>query len=322
MDRYRFVFILGVGRSGTSLLQSMFAANKFVRYLPETAFIRRYLASGRLRKIYRAGGLEAVKSDLANDRLLNRTGVDFDVILDGAESGSFADVAKIFVRIADSFCDGEASWLGDKDPRLVEFIPLLPLLALNTTALHIIRDPRDVLLSKKKADWSRTSHVWKHIFANRVQLKLGVVSGPKALGPRYHEVIYEELIADPEPVLRELCAYIGLPFDSAMLDFGDAAKKLVSKEEVSWKKETFGPLLSDNKEKWREGLSAREIVLTELCCRQAFRIGGYQFDPRPKSLSIRDRLWVLVGASAIMLMDWPYRLYRGYSVKRACKKLT
>ncbi len=187
--------------------------------------------------------------------------------------------------------------------------------------INIIRDPRDVLVSKKKAAWSRRGHVWKHIFANRVQLKLGVVSGPKVLGPHYHEVIYEELIADPERVLRELCANIGLPFDSAMLDFGDAAKKLVSKEEVSWKKETFGPLLSDNKEKWREGLSAREIVLTELCCRQAFRIGGYQFDSGSKSLSLRDRLWVLAGAAAIMLMDWPYRLYRNYSVKRACKRL-
>jgi hypothetical protein len=319
---FKYLFVVGVGRSGTSLLQSMFAANASVFCLPETAFLRRYMASGRLRRAYSSGGIKSVENELKEDALIRRTGVNISQMLKGIEEEGRFSGSSVFHRLASSACNENVDWIGDKDPRLVEFLQLLHSIAPKVMVVHLIRDPRDVLLSKKNAAWSRSGHVWKHIFANRVQLKLGVVSGPKVLGERYHEVIYEDLIADPERVLRELCADIGLPFDSAMLDFGDAAKKLVSKEEVSWKKETFGPLLSGNKEKWREGLSAREIVLTELCCRQAFRIGGYRLASPSKSLSIRDRLWVAAGAASIILMDWPYRLYRNYSVKRACEKLT
>jgi len=68
------------------------------------------------------------------------------------------------------------------------------------------------------------SHVWKHVFANRIQLKLSRSLGQKLLKDRYHEIIYEELIAQPEPILRDLCKYIGIPFDETMLDFGCAAK--------------------------------------------------------------------------------------------------
>ena len=42
------IFIVGVGRSGTSLLQSMFASHPEVKFIPETAFIRRYVLNGEL----------------------------------------------------------------------------------------------------------------------------------------------------------------------------------------------------------------------------------------------------------------------------------
>ena len=187
--------------------------------------------------------------------------------------------------------------------------------------INIIRDPRDVLLSKKKAAWSQEGHIWKHVFANRVQLKLGRVTGISDFGPNYHEVLYEQLIAAPEEVLSCLCEAIGIVFDNTMLTFGDAARKLVSETEVSWKKETFGPVLSENKEKWRTGLKPREIVLTELCCKQAFQAGNYLRTARSQKLSLFDLFWVLFGVTVIFLLDWPYRLYRNFKVRQACKRI-
>jgi hypothetical protein len=115
---------------------------------------------------------------------------------------------------------------------------------------------------------------------------------------------------------------MGLKFDAAMLQFGDAAKKLVSDDELSWKKETFGPLLTNNKEKWRSGLSLREVALTELCCRQVFKLSNYQYESTDRKLSPVDRIWVLAGAFVICIMDGPYRFYRKWQVKRACKRMT
>ena len=42
------LFIVGVGRSGTSLLQSMMAAHSKIVMMPETSFVRRYLVTSLL----------------------------------------------------------------------------------------------------------------------------------------------------------------------------------------------------------------------------------------------------------------------------------
>ena len=316
------LFVVGVGRSGTSLLQSMFASNSAVCYLPETSFVRRYLASGLLTKSFAKGGLSAVSKQLRNDALLARLDANLDEVLSASENKTGFSVSALYFQLTEAACGSQAEWIGDKDPRLIEFLPLVSTLATEGVIINVIRDPRDILLSKKRAAWSKNGHVWKHIFANRVQLKLGLEQGPPHFGKNYHEVIYEELIADPETVLTQLCRGIGLKFDAAMLQFGDAAKKLVSDDELSWKKETFGPLLTDNKEMWRSGLSLREIALTELCCRQAFKLANYQYELKGQKLSPVDRIWVFAGAFVICLMDGPYRFYRKWQVKRACKRMT
>jgi hypothetical protein len=321
MAKSEFLFILGVGRSGTSLLQSMFAAHPSMAYMPESSFLRRYVANGVLAGIYISEGEGGVFRALEEDKSFSRLQVNsLELIRKALTSDELLDLA-IYRQMMQMYNVETQPWVGDKDPRLIEFVPLVSSFCPTAKVINIIRDPRDVLLSKKKAAWSRAGHVWKHVFANRVQLKLGCVSGISYFGANYHEVVYEELIAAPEEVLSCLCEAIGLPFDKAMLTFGDAARKLVADNEVSWKKETFGPVLTENKEKWRTGLTPREIVLTELCCKQAFQIGNYLRAARTKKLSLCDRIWVVSGATAIFLLDWPYRLYRNFKVKRACKKI-
>jgi hypothetical protein len=298
----------------------MLAAHQVVAYMPETSFFRRYVATGILVDLYASGGDAAVVRRLSEDEAFARSELDAVILVQRAvELGGLLDAA-IYHQVIRAQYGSSVAWVGDKDPRLIEFLPLVASYFKDATVINIIRDPRDVLLSKKKAAWSSRGHVWKHIFANRVQLKLGHFWGPRLFGANYHEIVYEELIASPSEALSRLCDRIGLPYDEAMLDFGNAAKKLVSQSELSWKKETFGPILTENTGKWKAGLAQREIALTDLCCKEAFRLGGYQPDDRKKGLSWRGRLWVLVGAAVIFLADWPYRLYRDHQVKKACKR--
>lgn len=321
MNTPAVLFIVGVGRSGTSLLQSMFAAHPAVSFMPETSFLRRYVATAALTRKYMVGGERAVVEMLAADAVFGRTGRDVPAMVRQAlERAEPLDVA-VYHQMIQSRCKTGASWVGDKDPRLIEALPVIASMFQGATIVNIIRDPRDVLLSKKKAAWSCKGHVWKHIFANRVQLKLGRRLGRQLFGANYHEIQYEELIRFPEAILCGLCNNIGLPFSGEMLKFDKAAKELTSKNEYSWKKETLGPLLTNNKEKWVDGLDDREIVLTELSCREAFSVGSYRFECRQHSLSWRDRLWVFAGLLVISLADCPYRLFRNYRISRACKRL-
>jgi hypothetical protein len=316
----RVVFIVGVGRSGTSLLQSMFAAHPAIAYMPETGFFRKYVARGALAKLYRSGGQAAVVQRLVEDESFARSELDAAALVACAISlGGQLDKAVYNQMVEAQRAEG-IGWVGDKDPRLIEFLPLVAESFPEAVIVNIIRDPRDVLLSKKKAAWSSRGHVWKHIFANRVQLALGRFWGPYLFGANYHEIVYEELIDSPNVVLSKVCDRMGLPFDDGMLSFGGAAKRLVSDSELSWKKETFGPLLTENKEKWKAELPPREAALTELCCKEALEVGGYRLYNRNHQLSLWNKVWLLAGRVVITLADRPYRLYRDLRVKRACKK--
>jgi len=315
LENQSFVYIVGVGRSGTSLLQSMFAAHEQVSCLPETSFIRRYVATGKLNNLYETNGLEAVIDQLKHDPYFERTGLVAETLITEALNQKIPLDAALYRCVQNAFFTKDKHVLVDKDPRLIEYLPLIRLVANKTHIIHIIRDPRDVLASKKKAGWSKSGHVWKHVFANRVQIKLGRYFGPKLFSDNYHEVIYEELIAEPDRALSALCRDIGLNYSDKMLSFGEAAKKLVSKTEESWKKETFGPLLQNNKGKWKNSLSNNEIRLLELCCNDAMLTGHYAKDTRSIRSSLRDQLWIWSGRILISAATYPYLFYRYFKLR-------
>ena len=159
--------------------------------------------------------------------------------------------------------------------------------------------------------WSKSGHVWKHVFANRIQLKFGRYFGPKLFGENYHEIFYEDLIKNPKKTLSQLCIKLGLDYDDSMLSFQVTAKELVSSDEMSWKKETIGPLLENNYEKWKSKLSHIEIKLTESCCSDAITAGHYQADKRNNThQSLMEYFWLLAGTIIIKLATYPYIFYR------------
>jgi hypothetical protein len=312
------IFIVGVGRSGTSLLQSMFASHPQVKFIPETSFIRRYVLNGKLQYQFKSGRLDDVINILRSDTLFARANICASSLVKNLKYKSGLLDSQIYREMSQIYSDKNQYWVGDKDPRLTEFLPIVKSLYSMAIVVNIIRDPRDILVSKKQAAWSKGSHVWKHIFANRVQLSLSRFNGPRLFGKNYHEIIYEELLSDPNKVLTKLCIGIGLPFTNKMLSFNDAARKLVSDSEMSWKKETLGPLLKNNVCKWKSRLSYREIRLTELCCCEAMVAGNYDLDNRRQSFRLTDWFWIFVGATIVKLFSYLFIAYRQLSVNRAC----
>ncbi|TDY02688.1 sulfotransferase family protein [Thiohalophilus thiocyanatoxydans] len=314
------LFIVGVGRSGTSLVQSMFAAHPKVSCLPETSFIRRMVFTNQLNTIYQKHGVHAASKVLTEDEYFARTGLDASNLLVLAqESGGPLDAA-VYREMLFSYAQ-DMNWVGDKDPRAVEFLPLLAEILPDTHVIHVFRDPRDVLASKKKAAWSQKSHVWKHVFANRVQFSIGTKLGPKLFGNNYHEICYEELLSSPEKVLFNLCRKLGLGYDKRMLSFDKAAERLVTDKEMSWKKETLGPLLTKNTQKWINELHPREILLVEKCCGQAIAHGGYIKDHRNYRLNLKNWLWLQTGRILITLATRPYILYRNFRINQTCRAM-
>lgn len=314
----RRLFVVGVGRSGSSLLQSMLSAHPAVCFPPETGFIRRFVAGDCLGRVHRARGAAGVADAVARDGKIERLHLDRGEVQRLVEAlekpvSSAAVYGALLAQYAEA--QGDAAWIGDKDPRLVEYLPLLKRLFPGAWVLHIYRDPRDVLVSKKKAEWSRGRSSLRHIFANRVQLKMGRRHGPRLFGERYREVAYEALIRDPEGTLNGICIWMGLDFVPAMLEFQTSSRELVSQDEMQWKKETLGPLLSANTGKWRTELAPWEVDLTQMVCREACGVLGYTREAVSGRFGGLSRLWLLPVAGAMVAADPLYRWYRRWRLQ-------
>ena len=267
--------------------------------------------TGKLASAWQRGGVDAVVELLDGDERFKRTGLDARKLVGAASSnGPLSDTAVYRAMLATISESHPGMRLGDKDPRAIEYLGHLKRDFPDSIVVHVIRDPRDVLLSKKKAAWSSSYSTIRHLMAGRVQLRIGQQEGNRLFPGQYHEVHYEDLLENPEAELEKLCRKLNLEFDASMLTFGRNAANLVASDEIPWKKEVLGPLLRNNKDKWKTALSDREIALTELVCDAHFANGHYHRSGRVKNLPPLSRLAVHAEALTICGLDPVYRAYR------------
>lgn len=296
------IFIVGVGRSGTSLLQAMLASHAHVGFLPETSFFRRYIGNAIAAK----GSPESLRARLKSDCRLKR--------IHGIESKIDEIELKkenCFLDVYESLFDGFDScrWVGDKDPRNVELISVMSAIWSDAKFVHLIRDPRDVLVSKKKAKWSSGRRLLFYLIAGQAQVMLAERATKRIGRDRILKLRYEDLVDDAKNQLGNVCRWIGLDFDEGMLSFNTAAGQLVAEDEMQWKKETLGRLITRNHGKWKHGLSAFEIVATERACQAAMRSGGYVTEDQVV-LTRFEKLKVRFVALSCKLAAWIYVVRR------------
>jgi len=304
VDLERPILIIGVGRSGTSLLQSMLNAHPELCFPPETHFFRRYVAPLAEDKTWTTRDRRRLAQRLSKDQSFARAGIVPRELLDAPESaGGPAGIFRALLRHT-ALLQGK-SRVGDKDPKNIDSLRSLRRVFPGAFVIHMIRDPRDVLLSRTKAAWSAHRPWWVHPLIYREQMRRGRSLGEELFGERYIELRYEELIAAPQASLRRICERVDLSWTPAMLQFGDSAARLVDPREMSWKSETLGPLLTHNSGKWREGLSRWQTAYTEEICAETFEAFGY-VRAQPARVSLRALAFCMRGA-----MSFAYDLKHG-----------
>lgn len=271
------VIVGGVGRSGTSLMQAMLHAHPEVMFLPETHFFRRYVGPFLRRIRVKRAGAEGFAGMLEQDEQFARAGIAAQELLASfADSSASFEPGDAYLRLLRLHRQRhEARVVGDKDPRVVDFLPVLVQVLPDARVVHVVRDPRDVLLSRRKAAWSRDRSDWSHLLAYRAQMHRARRTGPRYLGDRYLEIRYEDLLQEPERTLGRVCRHVDLEYDPAMMAFSDEAEDLVGDDEWQWKKETTGPLMRDNMRKWEGELEPEVRILTEKLCIEPFPELGY-----------------------------------------------
>ncbi|HEY6075758.1 MAG TPA: sulfotransferase [Gaiella sp.] len=223
------VFVLGVRRSGTTLLRVMLDRHPELAVPDESYFIPQLARRHR-----DPVDVAAFVDDLGRLSTLAEWGLDPLSVAARLEPGLHPGqaIAAIFEAYAED--RGKSSW-GDKTPLYMQSLPTLERLFPLTLYVHLVRDGRDAALSFLSVPPGIMTESWGHPrdsagFACQWATE---VRDARALGrrvgqTRYLEVRYEALVADPEAELRRVCAFLALEYDEAMVDYAgktDSARK-------------------------------------------------------------------------------------------------
>jgi hypothetical protein len=210
--------ILGVGRSGTTLLRVMLDRNSELAIPYETFFVPQ-LAHRHGRR----PNLDEFVEDLARLRTLYDWGIRPEDVRPRLREGMATSeaIAAIFETYAER--QGKPRW-GDKTPLYMQQLPLLERLFPDALWVHLVRDGRDAALSFLELPEGFSGKTWAQPrtaaqFAARWRTEiLSARRLGRRAGSRYLELRYEDLVAEPERELRRICEHGSLPWEPEMLD--------------------------------------------------------------------------------------------------------
>jgi len=212
--------LLGVSRSGTTLLRVILDRSLGIA-IPDESFFIPVLARRHGGRIRAARFLD----DLRRLPTLAAWGLGADDIAPRVRDGM--DVGSAIAAIFEAYAEraGKPRW-GDKTPMYMRHLPLLERLFPTSQYVHLIRDGRDAATSFLQMPTGTYTRTWAHpksaaAFAClwRTEVSAARALGRRAGGERYHEVRYEDLVADPERIVRDICAFARLPYEQAMLEY-------------------------------------------------------------------------------------------------------
>jgi hypothetical protein len=210
------LLILGVRRSGTTLLRVMLDRHSQLAVPDETYFVPQ-LADRHLRTVDADEFLDDVRRvvdwDIPLERIQSR-------LRDGMPVGEA--IGTVYAVYAEE--RGKRRW-GDKTPMYMQNLRLLERLFPDALFVHLIRDGRDAALSFLAVPRGIMTETWMQprtaaAFAAQWRTEVGAARRlGRRVGARYLEVRYEDLVGDVEPVLQRICSFAGLEYEPAMTDY-------------------------------------------------------------------------------------------------------
>jgi len=239
LDEQKIIFVIGNSRSGTTMLGRILGRASNVFTFNELHFFEQMWQPSIHTKIIKpevavdyAARLMAVQRDGYYTRLdLNAYRAEAIKLIQTKPDGWTApQVYAAFVKYEAGRHSKSISC--DQTPRNLFYLNEILDLYPGAYAVHIIRDPRDVLLSQKNR-WRRRAFTKKafplkesirswvnyHPISISLLWKSGIRAWEKIKHhPRVYSFRFEDLLENPEQTVREVCSHLKIEYSPEMLE--------------------------------------------------------------------------------------------------------
>ena len=258
-ESYRPFFIVGSGRCGTTLLRRLLQASPEIHIPPEN-----WALAGCIRSFRRYRWLLSWNEMV--DLLLGRHVMDSERWFDEPpadlrqrllemprEDRSLADFLDTIYCYHGEQRNASFQRWGDKTPLNVNCMDAIMKVFPQARFVHPVRDGVDVAhswseLSKYRGEIERAARRWKD-----------AVTTARGFAERHpnriHEVRYESLCRAPEKILREVCQFIDLSYESDMISRVDHYEEMEKSKSNKHYQNAFKEITTENIGKGRNNLN-------------------------------------------------------------------
>ncbi|HYA27262.1 MAG TPA: sulfotransferase [Acidobacteriota bacterium] len=220
---YSPIFVVGSARSGTTLLYSiLLSSGKFAVYQAETLLLE--VCKPKYGNLKIARNYKKFINDWLHSKQFYRSALDPD---------EFTHVAlnhhETYIEFMRHFMEHTANKQGKKrwaeqTPGHVFYVSLLSKSFPDAKFVHMIRDGRDVAVSKRKLGWSGTKSgdTLKQLIYAAKSWEMSVKAGRKQggeLGDRYMEIRYEDMVHNNiDDVLARISHFADISVDRKRIE--------------------------------------------------------------------------------------------------------
>lgn len=331
------IFIVGYLHSGTTLLRNIFkdhpaiftgdGETRFFDYLPmirrnfpdlqDDQTLRDYLLY--LARLIRTNyGKVHIERDVQSFASLSQFGLgqaEIDALFAAAQRER--DHGKLFGLVSDALCgaNGKARWL-EKTPTHLFHIDTILAAVPNARFVAIVRDPRDVLASKRSRqaeEWVQQSNAERRD-VKKIQAGFdplwdalawrSAVNAVQAAQAKYPDHVlsirYEDLVTAQEATVRRISDFIELPFSADLLDVVWANSTTQQQGSRGMSAASVG--------KWQKKLSPAMVALAQAVVHKEMR--QLHYEPVAVPLTARMAMPFLLGRSGYEFFERLGRRWR------------
>ncbi len=212
------IFVVGIWRSGTSLLYSLLNQHPqlALMYESDLLLLPGLFGNGHHRDDWKQ------RWDLLNSGY-SRHKLETKAIPD-----ELPDMATAIETVGRAYA-GSAIW-GCKSPSYYDRLEQLAGMFPNARFIIIWRDPagtcRSIVRAGRKSGWFAKNGIMVRALLGNREMKRGC-DALIARGCQVHQLQYEELVRDPAANMQAICSFLGIPFDPKMASLEGADRSAI-----------------------------------------------------------------------------------------------